>query len=612
MVRLVALVFSALVFAACTREPREITLRLRLAEAIGCQPTVVHRVVLQPLADLPARDRPSRRLDLSGISTIDSFPPETHSVAVLAEGEIESIGGSVTPWTGGGIAVLPGTGPTELVVPLLMLRRACSLSDTMPRAPPGSAVTALPDGRLLVVGGERGERSPLLLVTLGLGERLATTVEVVDSRPRVGLSATPLGGDLVLLAGGGGSATSNARESYEVVRVGDGTIVSDGILRGPRRDHGAARLPDGRVLLVGGTDEGGDARRDAELIEVNADGSVASATLTEGPPDGHRIGGEVLVLDDGTVLLLGGVDAAGLPIARIERFDPLSATFETLATSSWPARGDADYVPLAGGRVARVGGREEGLWSTEVDVLLERGDTHVPLGPLLAGAFESPRGVGLPDGRLLVVGREGAVTRVQIIDPGGSRDELEALLPAIEASRAATHLVLLADGTIAELDEVGLSLLRVDLASVFVDPAATINPVQVNQRAELSFDAVGRWEGMGDLLVAVVPGARFDLPSSRFASVAIELEAEGALDLLLTVDAAAPITITIDDMSARSGACEVPIDGPLRVERVGARLSLASGGASAECDLPEGLGRVGVAVRAAMGSGVRRIAVTRL
>ena len=65
------------------------------------------------------------------------------------------------------------------------------------------------------------------------------------------------------------------------------------------------------MLLVGGTDEGGDARRDAELIEVNADGSVASAPPTEGSPDGHRIGGHGLVLAAGPVLPRRRVDTAG-------------------------------------------------------------------------------------------------------------------------------------------------------------------------------------------------------------------------------------------------------------------------------------------------------------
>jgi len=169
MQRSTALALCALLLGGCALDPRELTLRLRPAEAIGCQPTEVRSVVLQPLGDSPSSDRPSVRLDLSRVSTIETFPPATVSVAVLAQGEIVGPSGSTLPWTGGGIAVLDGVEATELSVPLLTLRRSCSLADTAMSAFVGSAITTLPDGRLLIAGGER-EFESLRIVTLGLGD----------------------------------------------------------------------------------------------------------------------------------------------------------------------------------------------------------------------------------------------------------------------------------------------------------------------------------------------------------------------------------------------------------------------------------------------------------
>ncbi|MCA9857286.1 MAG: hypothetical protein KC458_08415, partial [Dehalococcoidia bacterium] len=184
-------------------------------------------------------------------------------------------------------------------------------------------------------------------------------------------------------------------------------------------------------------------------------------------------------------------------------------------------------------------------------------------------------------------------------------------LEPLEAGREPTHAVHLVEGTVALLDGGGVSLLRVDLSGPFSDPSATISPAQADQREELSIDAPGRWHGVGDSLVADVDGARFDLPSARFRDVRVELTSSGAVELLLTPDAATPRAIAIDGGRATFGDCSVAVDGALITELLDGELRLESGGQSQSCGLGVG-GRVGVAVRAAAGSGVRRLAITRL
>ncbi len=589
----------ALLLGGCTREPTEVRLRLALAEAIGCQPTAVQTVLLRPLGDSPAASRPGLRLDLSGESRIDSFVATTEQVAVRAEGFIEHLGGVREPWVGTGFAVLDRGG--ELVVPLLRVRRGCALSDTRAGLPTGASVAALDDGRLLIAGGDRGRIEALRLVVVRLGDPLARTLDL-DARPRLNGSLTPLGGDLVLVAGGLG------RESFEVIRVDAGEITLEGLLRGLRSEHGATRLADGRVLLVGGRSERGGARRDAEIVEIADDGRSGASRRTVGELSDARIAPTVLSLDDGTVLVLGGVDDAGDPLATVERFEPETETFTRL-TPPWGARLGAEHVALAGGRVARLGGRVGDGWFQDVSVLLERGQTHVSLGEVLYG-FERPRGVSLGDGRLLVVGAVGGEPAAQIVDPGGSRDAVEAELEPIDPERIPSLLVRLADGTIAEIDADGVSLLNLDIPGPFHDPDASINPAQLDQRGDLSLDAVGRWVGAGDVLVGAVDGARLDLPSSRFARFTVELDSVGAVELLLTPAGRAPLSVTIDDREARFGPCVVPLTGPTMVEREGSSLRLSSGGASTTCELPE-VGRLGVAVRASLDAGVRRLVVTR-
>ncbi|MCA9609860.1 MAG: hypothetical protein KC619_29885 [Myxococcales bacterium] len=596
--RLLSALALALFAAGCAREPTEVRLELVPAQAIGCQPTEVQSVLLRPLGDSPPEARPSLRLDLTRVSTIDSFPPTTEQVSVRAEGIIERIGGGREPWVGGGIALL-STGDV-LTVPLLRLRRACALSDTRSGVPDGAGVVALDDGRLVVVGGDRGT-DVLEAVVVRPGDALARTLDLAPARRRIDGTATAIGPSRVLLAGGLG------RESIEILDVDAAEIVDDGILNGPRREHGAVRLPDGRVLVLGGRSELDTARRDAELIEL---GDRPTSRFTEGAPAHGRIAPHLLALDDGTVLVLGGVDDDGMPIAEIERFDPVTETFTSLG-APWPARLDADYVALTGGRAARVGGLEGGTWSRAISVLLDRGETHVSLGAVLPQVMERPRAIGLVDGRVLVLGAREGAPAAQIVDPGQSRDSVEATRDPIEVGRIPTHLRTLADGVLALVDADGVSLLRVDLSGAFDDPAASINPAQEDQRAELSLDGPGRWRGVGDALVAEVDGARLDLPSSRFRDVRVELVSSGAVELLLTPASATPLSIAVDDTEARFDGCRVARDGPVVVERIGNDLRLTSGGASASCALPSELGRVGVAIRGAAGGGVRRLAVSR-
>lgn len=580
------------------------SVRLVQAEAIGCQPTAVQSVVLRPLGDAPREERPSLNLDLSGVSRIDGFPSSTVWVSARAEGVIERVAGTREPWEGGGVAILEDG--ADLVLPLLRLRRSCPVSDTRARVLEGGAVAGLGDGRLVIAGGD-ADRMDLPFVVVSPGERVVRTLDL-GSLNRVDGTATPLDGDLVLLAGGIG------RESFEVVRVDAGDVVSDGLLPwGSRAEHGAARLPDGRVLLVGGRSGASPtARGDAEILAVSDDGDSNEARRLDAGLSVPRLRPTVLTLDDGTVLVLGGVDDAGAPVATVERFDPETETFEAL--DPWLPVADAAYVALAGGRVARVGGLEADVWTRGVSLLLERGEVHVPLGAALRDVMERPAAVALGDGRLLVIGEVAGAAAAQVIDPGGTRDDLESDRGPVVASRAPSHLVRLVDGTIAELNADGLSLLRVDLSGPFDDPSASINPAQLNERAELSLDAPDRWEGRGDSLVAITDGARLDLPSSRFAAVSITLESSGPLELLLTVDRQDPLIVRVDEIEARigDGGCAVPMNGPLTVRRDARQLRLSSGGASIDCVLERRVGRVGVAVRAQAGSGVRRLSVTRL
>lgn len=589
---------------ACAGETREVTVSLLRPQSSACRPDEIRQIVLDPLGYTPRERRPVVRLDLmapDGRVALTSFGPEVIAVGVQVEGVVD-VFGVAEPWIGGGFAAL--TAEDSSVVPVLPLRQSCTLADMRDgRAPPGAAVVGLPDGRLLIAGGER-EAVLLRLVVVEPGAEVARTLDV-DARPRVRGTATPLTFDRVLLAGGAAAAGGAAREVFEVVRLADGLVVHGGILRGARRDHGAALLPDGRVLLVGGTDETGAVRDDAEVIEVREDGASTSSAGALGVA---RTGApSVLVLDDGAVVVVGGTDEAGAPVGLVERFDLATGTFETLATL--PASSASVYASLTGARVGRVS-------PSAIDVLVDGGARAYGVEVPWEGALEDPHVVGLADGRMLVVGRrpgESAPSHF-VVDPGGSRTLQESSLEPILGTRAPAHLVGLAEGLVAEVNADGVSLLRLGLTHPLGDPAATINPGQGNQTREVSLDAAGRWAAVDGRLVSMAMEARLDVPTARFLDFALTITLMGDSQILLTREGAPPLIVEVG-VELRFADCSVAVlerDGEreVSIERSGRLLRLRSDGNTA-CELDEAIGPVGIAFVADSGSGIRAISISR-
>ncbi|HJL18425.1 MAG TPA: kelch repeat-containing protein [Sandaracinaceae bacterium LLY-WYZ-13_1] len=619
MVRSPTVLFlAAAMLTACAPDERVARLRIEPPEALGCQPNELTSLRIVPLGDFPAPQRPSVTLDpAAGVQSIERFPEQTVQVAVTAEGLVR-MGDRTVPWMGGGVATLVDG---EVPVPVLRLRRACALSDPEARAPEGSVLLGLADGRLLVAGGHDTTGAVLETVTLiQPGDRLAETGRLRLFNPRTGATGTELPGGRVLVAGGTAAVDGAPFDNLEILRVtaGEEARLEEALLARRRRDHGAALLPDGRVLLLGGRDSTGAPIRDAELVTVEDEADV-STRLTAGAPLAARASPAVRVLDDGTVLVLGGVDAEG-PVDTVERFDPASEAFEAVA--ELPAREGAAHVAVAGARAMQLGGRDpDGAWVATAEVLLDGGATVVTLEDALVptdaapgeAVIEAPAAVGLPDGRVLVVGRDSRdrTDTARVIDPGSTRDAVEAAREPVNPSRVAPRLVRLADGAIAEVDADGVSLLRLDLLTRFTDPDASLFPAQIDQRAELAFDAPGRWAATGGVLSARRDGARFDVPASRFADVRIELEVRGDVALLLTRDRAPPRVVSLADRVAL-GDCGVErASDAIIVERVGDRLTLGAGDARTDCALDVD-GRVGVAIRASEGSGVRSLSIARL
>lgn len=147
------------------------------------------------------------------------------------------------------------------------------------------------------------------------------------SVPRESATATLLRDGRVLVVGGHAGRHEAIRiyASAEVFDRGVGRFRAVGDMTIPRHKHDAVRLRDGRVLIVGGSDERDDAGlyRSTEIFDPATDTFSAASRLHEGR---YKMRGTTVRLADGRVVVCCGA-------ARAELFDPSSTAFRQIAGS---------------------------------------------------------------------------------------------------------------------------------------------------------------------------------------------------------------------------------------------------------------------------------------
>jgi Galactose oxidase, central domain len=213
--------------------------------------------------------------------------------------------------------------------------------------------TLLPDGTVLVVGGgaeddefEGGPRS----ATAELYDPVAGTWTITGSliEARNGFTATLLPDGRVLVAGG--DADYRAAEVYDP-RLGRWTATGH-MIEG-RFGHTATLLPDGTVLVTGGCacSEMPPALASAELYDPTHGTWTATGSMRQG-----RFGHTATLLADGTVLVVDGLtDEAG----SAELYEPITGRW-TPTASPGPARFGHAATLLVGGSVLVTGGEAAG------------------------------------------------------------------------------------------------------------------------------------------------------------------------------------------------------------------------------------------------------------
>lgn len=138
-------------------------------------------------------------------------------------------------------------------------------------------------------------------------------------------TATLLANGKVLIAGGhrGRRADVTVYSSAEIYDAATGKFTGAGDMTRRRHKHDSVLLADGRVLILGGSDErdGNGAYASVEIYDPTRRTFTPTANMNSRR---YKLQGTAVLLSNGKVLVAGGAD-------RAELFDPSRNTFTYVA-----------------------------------------------------------------------------------------------------------------------------------------------------------------------------------------------------------------------------------------------------------------------------------------
>ncbi len=220
----------------------------------------------------------------------------------------------------------------------------------MTTARSGQVAVLLNNGKVLLAGG------------VGTGWTFLASAEIYDpasntfsatgamTTPRESHTITLLTDGQVLITGGhqGRRSAITIYSSCEIYNPANGTFAPAGNLTVKRHKHDAVLLADGRVLVVGGSDErdGAGAYRNAEIYNPTNRTFTAVSNMNDSR---YKLQGTAVLLKNGKVLIAGGA-------SRAEVFDPTTNSFSFASGDMGTLRLFATATLLQNGRVLIVGG----------------------------------------------------------------------------------------------------------------------------------------------------------------------------------------------------------------------------------------------------------------
>lgn len=316
------------------------------------------------------------------------------------------------------------------------------------------AAAALPDGRVVLVGGvqDRESYNPVLpsavfdpqAGTFAAGPALAVT--------RVHPEAIAIDATRVLVSGGQ-EEWNASRNTADILNLATGVATAAGNTMGARRiHHQMVRLTtgpnSGKVLVIGGFN-GPVPYGEPTWMATNSVDLFDPATSTFSPASATlrtaRGFFTATALADGRILVVGGYEpepGAGT-LASAEIYDPVANTFSftgAMATGRW---GHA-ATRLPDGKVLIAGGGPGDPASSSAEIYDPASGTFSAAASGLVAGRVYPAGAALGDGRVLLFGGESGNSlvrgTVEVFDPASRTFSLFARMGTARARATATPI----------------------------------------------------------------------------------------------------------------------------------------------------------------------------
>ena len=314
---------------------------------------------------------------------------------------------------------------------------------------------------------------------------------------RNGHRAILLNDGTVLVVGGWsslGGPDLGVEATAEVYNPHTATFTATGILNVARACDTITLLDDGTVLIVGGSDSSGNALSSAEIY----DPSSGVFTTIPGSLAAPRLNHSATRLNDGTVLIAGGSDTAGNALSTAELYTPSTQTFITTGNLN-VARYDATTTALNDGTVLLAGGVSGGNAIPDAEVYNATTQSFT-----VVGSLNSPRAhhtaTLLNTGLVLIVGGTTVsgipLNTAELYDPATSTFSQTGSLFVGQADHAATLMtngsVLVTGGFVCAPSNCNTGTVTpASNWAVLYDPAAgtfspAITSLNINRQAHTS------------------------------------------------------------------------------------------------------------------------------
>jgi len=300
-------------------------------------------------------------LEGHALTSAEIFDPAINTFTPTGDMRVGRTGHSATLLPDGRVLIAGGWGDRDLLASAEVYDPATgqfTLTGSMAAARSGHAAARLKDGKVLLVGG------------LSDGWTFLVSAELYD--PATGLftptgslatarqshTLTVMGNGRVLIAGGdeGRYPNTTVHSSAELYDPAAGTFTATGDMTLPRHKHGAAMLPDGAVLIVGGSDERDWRGRyvSAEIYHPDIGAFTPAASMNFAR---FKLADAIVRLTNGAVLVAGGG-------ARAEAYSTSANKFDLVEGQMDAARFFSTATSLPDGRALIVGGYDQNIVAT--------------------------------------------------------------------------------------------------------------------------------------------------------------------------------------------------------------------------------------------------------